>query len=201
MITNFQYIITYINTYLTTKLPELSILSSIFVGIEHSFPPYRILYMYKHAGFHAENCALILMHLNRFTSVWMPITHNLIWKPRNINLAFLFIFLFANAINFQNLLVTVPIFVESGGYAVWNLAPLAEQIPFTWLMLRVAGYVYPLLSLLINIGIFAKLFILRFSGSSFTTGNTVEIHLLLICVASLCMQIGLMVFVVGDFSS
>ncbi|CAJ0943501.1 unnamed protein product, partial [Mesorhabditis belari] len=88
-----------------------------------------------------------------------------LWRARHINIAVFLIIFIGNAICYQNLIVSVPIFIVSpNGYAISN--PATElQTDFSWFTIVNMAHVYPFLSLAINVLIFVKLIWLRVTGT------------------------------------
>ncbi|CAJ0933689.1 unnamed protein product, partial [Mesorhabditis belari] len=137
------------------------------------------------------------MHLNRFTAVLFPFIHHKLWKPVHFRLAAISIFLIGFAFNFENFFVTGYYAISAAGVAV-NPINRSLQVPISFWAEKTMGHVYPTVSVLINVTILTKLLHMRASGKNFSGQKSIEINLLMICLASLFCQLALMCFV--DFA-
>ncbi|CAJ0568505.1 unnamed protein product, partial [Mesorhabditis spiculigera] len=188
------YYITYLNTYITFKFRDLTIFANIYLGIEKAFPPYRIFFMFYIGAFHCQSFALILLHLNRFTIVWLPLVHNRIWKPRIVNWICAISFLLGCSLAYQGFFAEDIYYIDAEGYPK-QTPTVAKQIVFSNKLLNISAQVYPLTSLLIILLTFCRLAYYRLKGKRLSDDKRTEIKLFLVCVASLVIQLALMAFV------
>ncbi|CAJ0928813.1 unnamed protein product, partial [Mesorhabditis belari] len=133
------------------------------------------------------------MHLNRFTSIWLPLFHYKLWKRSHFQYAVFVIFLFAFGVNYENLFMTGYYTPNAAGYAIFA-ADRATLSPISLWTEKSMSHVYPLTSLGINLGTVSKVLYMRYLGKSLGA-KSLELNLLFICLASLFVQIGLMVWV------
>ncbi|CAJ0951342.1 unnamed protein product, partial [Mesorhabditis belari] len=193
----FVYITTYLNTWIAVKLRGLHSMTWIYMGIQNYFPPYRLCYAYQFASFYIENGALILLHLNRFTAIWLPIKHIKIWNLRNIAYAGILIYLIGFSICYSDFYIG-PLYVEVNGLAVDNPALMPEF----WLsaaLMGPLGHTFPWIALALDLLTLGKILYLRIMGRQ-TNGVLVEINLFLICLSTFVVQLTLMLYFDRAFS-
>ncbi|CAJ0923053.1 unnamed protein product, partial [Mesorhabditis belari] len=187
------YLLTYLNTWITLKLPTLRALASFYANVEQAFWPFRLFIMFQGAAFHIQNLAQILMHLNRFTSVFLPIRHHTLWSPRNINIAFFLAYLIGILLSYQYFFLNGSVFIQVGATTIQGAA-LRDQYAISAFIVKIMGYVYPPISLGLNILIFAKMFLLRRRKKRDDTWSRVELNLFFIGFCTMITQLGLLLF-------
>ncbi|CAJ0949135.1 unnamed protein product, partial [Mesorhabditis belari] len=187
----FVHITSYINSWIVVKFRSLESFTWIYLGIQDYFPPYRLFYTYQFASFYIQNCALLLLHLNRFTAIWWPIKHIKLWGLRNIFYLGFAIYVLGFSICYADFYIG-PLYVLTDGLARDNLALWPEVWLSVFLMPRL-GHVFPVVAFVLNLLTFGKILYLRVKGKQ-TNGVLVEINLFFICLSTFIVQLAQMFY-------
>ncbi|CAJ0951122.1 unnamed protein product, partial [Mesorhabditis belari] len=116
--------------------------------------------------------------------------HQRLWKPMHIEIVKYGIFLFGFGLCCEYFVITGYYGVSSSGY-IYN-----PEAPVCFWAEKNLGNVYPFISLLINVGSLTKLIYMRMKKKShFSDGKPIEFNLFMICLASLFVQLALLIYV------
>ncbi|CAJ0926701.1 unnamed protein product, partial [Mesorhabditis belari] len=117
-----------------------------------------------------------------------------LWIPRNINFAFLLTYLIGILFSYQYFFLKGSLYVRVGDTVVQGRTIVDEYLISIYIV-KFMSFIYPIISLGINILILIKLFLLRRTKTRDNSWSRVKLNLFFICFCTMITQLGLWLFV------